>query len=543
MTYNHHRNQSTRVLCLGVILLIGIPAGSAYGQTDRFSVESQPGQVMIHFGDRPLATYVYQDPEISRPYFKDVHAPGEIRVTRNHPPREGVDPTDHATFHPGLWLAFGDLSGADSWRNKTPVRHVEFIERPHILANAVRFSVRNLYHGTESPVCEEICEYVFVHRPQGILLLWNSVFQSKQADFAFGDQEEMGLGIRLATPISVKSEKGGRIIDNEGRKNEKEIWGKQALWCDYSGWIDGSFSGLMIMPDPGNFRPCRWHVRDYGFLAANPFGQHVFGSPESSKVTVTKGQPFRLSYGILIHADKKENEIDFPAAYKDYLDILQKRRTGQNSKGLPMQTFSKPGLNPDSIQNRDEPKVLMVIGDGAEVLDTMIPFFRLGEDYRMVVAGPEKRSYHLVIHEQPEGWDITEERPGYRLDAEIAFGDVKTDEYMALVLPGGRAPEYLRYDPDLMRITRDFFAKDKPVASICHGIEILATADVIRGREVTTIAKCRFDAQVCGAEYKDIPVVRSGNLICARGKKDMSPWMKQFNQMIREYLAHNNDSR
>ena len=68
-------------------------------------------------------------------------------------------------------------------------------------------------------------------------------------------------------------------------------------------------------------------------------------------------------------------------------------------------------------------------------------------------------------------------------------------------------------------------------------IEILGVADVIRGREVTTIPKCRFDAEVCGAVYKADPVVRSGNLICARGKKDMSEWMKRFSRMIQDYVG------
>jgi protease I len=195
----------------------------------------------------------------------------------------------------------------------------------------------------------------------------------------------------------------------------------------------------------------------------------------------------------------------------------------------------RSSLRPDTT-NQNKPKVLLVIGDGAEVMDTLFPFYRLGEDFQVVVAGPEKRTYHLVIHELADEWDITQERQGYHLNSDVAFRDVEADDYVALVLPGGRAPEYLRYDSDLMCITQDFFAKEKPVASICHGIEILATADVIRGRQVTTIGKCRFDAQACGAEYKDIPVVRSGNLLCARGKKDMSGWMKQFARMIEDYL-------
>jgi protease I len=193
---------------------------------------------------------------------------------------------------------------------------------------------------------------------------------------------------------------------------------------------------------------------------------------------------------------------------------------------------SQSSLQQGEPQNPDHPKVLLVIGDGAEVMDTLYPFFRLGENYRVVVAAPLRRRYHLVIHELAEGWDITQERAGYHLDSEIA-----AEDYVALVLPGGRAPEYLRYDADLIRITREFFAEDKPVASVCHGIEILATADVLRGRKVTTIPKCRFDAQVCGAEYVEAPVARCGNLICARGKKDMSPWMKQFIVMIENQLA------
>ncbi len=193
-----------------------------------------------------------------------------------------------------------------------------------------------------------------------------------------------------------------------------------------------------------------------------------------------------------------------------------------------------PGHKPDPIGPPGRAKVLLVVGDGAEVLDTLVPLYRLGEEYQVVVAGPEKRAYHLVIHERSEGWDITEERPGYRLAADSAFRDIHAEDYLGLILPGGRAPEYLRYDSHLMGIVRSFFDRCKPVASICHGIEILATADVIRGRDVTTIPKCRFDAEICGARYREEPVVRCGHLICARGKKDMSDWMKQFLRMLRE---------
>ena len=182
-------------------------------------------------------------------------------------------------------------------------------------------------------------------------------------------------------------------------------------------------------------------------------------------------------------------------------------------------------------------KILLVIGDGGELMDTYGPFHRLNEDYEVVVAGPEIRGYHLVQHELEAGWDITVERPGYTMKADVAFHEVDPDDFLGLVLPGGRAPEYLRYDADLMRITKDFFAKNKPVASICHGIEIVARADVIRGREVTTIPKCRFDAEAVGGIYLEQSVVISDNLVCCQGKKDIAPWMRAFVKKLREAVA------
>jgi protease I len=173
-------------------------------------------------------------------------------------------------------------------------------------------------------------------------------------------------------------------------------------------------------------------------------------------------------------------------------------------------------------------KILLVIGDGAEVIDTMVPLYRLAEDFQVVKAGPEKRAYHLVQHHHDPAWDITVETPGYILDSDIGFRDVNPDEYLGLVLPGGRAPEFLRYDQDLIRITRHFFERNKPVASICHGIEILAAADVIRGRRVTTIPRCRLDAEFSGATYVADGLVIDGNLFCCRFKKECAPWMKAF---------------
>jgi protease I len=183
----------------------------------------------------------------------------------------------------------------------------------------------------------------------------------------------------------------------------------------------------------------------------------------------------------------------------------------------------------------DMPKVLIVIGDAAEALDTMYPYFRVREDgFEAVVAGPEKRVYPLVMHEIPPGWDITRESASYHLAADIAFRDVDPEQYRGLFLTGGRAPEYLRYNQDLIRIVRHFFETQKPVAVVCHGAEIVAAAGVIAGRRMATVPKCQFDIEVCGAKFVNEGCVRDGNMVSGRTWHDNHLYVPEFVRMLRE---------
>ncbi|HUQ94371.1 MAG TPA: DJ-1/PfpI family protein [Bryobacteraceae bacterium] len=183
-------------------------------------------------------------------------------------------------------------------------------------------------------------------------------------------------------------------------------------------------------------------------------------------------------------------------------------------------------------------KVLIPIGDAAEAMDTLYPYFRVQEDgYEAIVAGPEARVYPLVMHEIPPGWDITRESPSYHLKAAVAFRDVKPDEYAGLFLTGGRAPEYLRYDSHLLEIVRHFFRANKPVAVVCHGAEIVAAADVIRGKRLATVAKCQFDVEVCGGIYVNQGCVREGNMVSGRTWHDNHLFVGEFMRMLRQQAA------
>ena len=178
-------------------------------------------------------------------------------------------------------------------------------------------------------------------------------------------------------------------------------------------------------------------------------------------------------------------------------------------------------------------KVLLIVGDASETMDTLYPFYRLQEDdLEPVVAAPEKRRYQMVLHEVKPGWTITKEWEGYTIEASIAFADIRPEEYLGIFFSGGRAPEYIREDEDLLRVTRYFFEQNKPIASVCHGVEIPARAGCVKGRRMATVPKCQFDLEVCGGIFVDQPCVIDGNLVSGRTFHDhghyVGPWIKML---------------
>lgn len=322
---------TSRWLAVSSVMCVLVLRPCSGVEQSRVAFTREPGRVAISIGGRPFATYVYKDEKIPRPYFAHVHAPNGIQVTRNHPPRPN-DSQDHALLHPGMWLAFGDVSGHDYWRLKARVMGGEFVEPPKGGVGRGTFTVRNRYLTTDGKgqVCVETCRYTILARPAGYLLIADSVFKPCGKEFYFGDQEELGFGVRLATPIAVRSGKGGHILDSEGRRNEKGVWGKQADWCDYSGMIGGRPTGIMIMSDPKNVRRSWWHARDYGFLAGNPYGVNAFTKGPKSRIVVKKGEAHRLRYGVLIHGGPAGAKLDLKAAYADYLTLIRGRASDKS---------------------------------------------------------------------------------------------------------------------------------------------------------------------------------------------------------------------
>src|SRR5438094_3786976 len=181
------------------------------------------------------------------------------------------------------------------------------------------------------------------------------------------------------------------------------------------------------------------------------------------------------------------------------------------------------------------PKSLMVLGDSAESLEVLYPYQRLQrEGYEVEIAAPSKKKLHFVVHDFEPGYDTYTEKPGYSWDADLAFKDVKPDDYVALVIPGGRAPEDIRKDPDLQKMIRHFFQQEKPVAQLCHAPLALAAAGVLKGRKSAAYPALAPDVAAAGAEFVDSGAVVDGHMVSARAWPDHPTWMRAFMRLLQQ---------
>ena len=180
-------------------------------------------------------------------------------------------------------------------------------------------------------------------------------------------------------------------------------------------------------------------------------------------------------------------------------------------------------------------KVLFLTGDFTEDYETMVPFQMLEMvGYTVHTVCPNKKkgdSIKTAIHDF-EGDQTYSEKPGHNFILNYSFDDVNVEDYDGLVIAGGRAPEYLRLNDRIIEIVKYFFETNKPVASICHGIQILTTAGVVKGRKLTAYPAVGPEVTLAGGEYQAIPVdgaFADGNLVT-------SPAWPAHPSFIREFL-------
>lgn len=183
-------------------------------------------------------------------------------------------------------------------------------------------------------------------------------------------------------------------------------------------------------------------------------------------------------------------------------------------------------------------KILMLVGDFVEDYEVMVPFqalTMLGYAVEAVCPGKTSgQSVRTAIHDF-EGDQTYSEKPGHNFTLNADFDSVQTGDYIALVIPGGRAPEYLRLNGRVLEIVRDFHQQDKPIAAICHGLQILAAAGTLQGKSCSAYPACAPEVTLAGGTFQDIPVDQAhidGKLVTAPAWPAHPAWLREFAKVL-----------
>lgn len=162
-------------------------------------------------------------------------------------------------------------------------------------------------------------------------------------------------------------------------------------------------------------------------------------------------------------------------------------------------------------------KILILTGDGGDSYETLYAYQRLLEArFEPVIAAPSRRQLHLMIHDREPGWSTYSERPGHSMEADVAITAVAAKDFVALVIVGGRAPEYLRNDPSVLSLVREFARQDKCICAIGHGVQLLTAAGLTTGRTLTGHPHVQVEVERGGGTFLSKPAVRDGKLITAQ---------------------------
>ncbi|CAN7325172.1 MULTISPECIES: DJ-1/PfpI family protein [unclassified Paenibacillus] len=181
-------------------------------------------------------------------------------------------------------------------------------------------------------------------------------------------------------------------------------------------------------------------------------------------------------------------------------------------------------------------RILFLTGDAVEVLEVYYPYYRvLEEGYEAVIASPTKKVLRTVVHDFVEDWETYTEKPGHLLPSHVAFADVDPSQFDGLIIPGGRAPEYIRSSEDVPRILRHFLEADKPIGAICHGAQVFAALkdrSLFEGRTLTAYNACRLDVEALGATYTTDTLHVDGKLVSGHAWPDLPGFMREFLKLL-----------
>jgi hypothetical protein len=334
---------------LGAALLgaAGLPQALAAEAPATVSVVfGKDGDLLFKAGDELVARY-NAGKGVAKPFLWPILAPGGIPVTRAWPMEKGKEgeSTDHI-HQKSAWFCHGDIipegielnvksknkevKGVDFWSEEAG--HGRIVSGDKLAISKVgkeaQIVTTNEWRTADDvKILDEQRRIQLYDLGGSRLFVFDIDLHASVCPLTFGDTKEGSMGIRINDAIREMKgkEKGvGKLENADGKVGEKECWGQQSAWCDYSGPVDGKVVGLAIFDDPNNVPKACWHARGYGLMAANPFGRKHAGFPavkdKDDLFKLAKGQHLKLRYGLYVHTgDAKEGKVE--AAYQRFVKL------------------------------------------------------------------------------------------------------------------------------------------------------------------------------------------------------------------------------
>lgn len=255
-------------------------------------------------------TVLHHQLTLPKPYFWPVRAADGAILTRPIDPNEKEHP-----HHRGIWLAVDEVNDIKFWaeRGKIATREIKSTS-----GNPATIQIANDWIKSDGmqTMIEQTTISIFANR----LITYDITLAAPVGQLVrFDDTKEGFFGIRIAE--SMREKVGGLVMNSDGKKGTKDCWGVPARWVDYTGTVDGKLYGVALMDHPDNFRPSRYHVRDYGLFSVSPFGEGAYqNDSQKSKPVILDGDrsSIRLRYGLYVH-DGPASEANLNVTYEQFV--------------------------------------------------------------------------------------------------------------------------------------------------------------------------------------------------------------------------------
>ena len=324
-------NQGSILLSAAMVAIGSLGFGAASGET--VTIHELEGKLRIEIGGKLFTEYLFAD--TPKPICYPVIGPQGLAMTRNYPMKRGVagESKDHP-HHRSLWFTHGEVNGISFWHESEAAGQIVHEELLKLESGSARATIqsRARWVGPDGKaVCTDTRTMGFEAAAEGRIIDFEITVHASHGKLTFGDTKEGTMGIRTHPNLRLSNnpEHGvttanGQAINSEGHR-DKDLWGKRAKWVDYWAEIKGHVVGVAIFDHPDNPRhPTWWHARDYGLVAANPFGVHNFEKKPkgTGDLVIPAGDSVTFRYRFLFH-EGDADQAKIADLYRRYTEQLR----------------------------------------------------------------------------------------------------------------------------------------------------------------------------------------------------------------------------